>query len=382
MFWRLRIFWRDFKWKIHDKVIRSLIFSFIGALVVSSLTYSDSSFYAAKPDNVLYFLSSVSQGLAAVFALVFTISIFGAQMMGRFTALDRMMDKWTKLYMILFTLGIILPLLQLKMGIYSIDLVSVGNIDLLAIDLFLVVFCVLGIIPYLIKINRITKYQGGILKLNEEARDAIDSKNVAIASYRVIRLNELCLNALDDSLPDEAMSITTMIRTIGNLSVEKELETPVIQVVKGFQNLGITAMDKKTIIGLYPVPWQVIEGINTKMADFPIAWNLINGLREMCIGGIDKNFDEQITLLSCSNLFEISYKYLLKIRNYFVKMRFTSIVPLIDPVGLIIGGRGIMDNQTLVEILLEIAEKSTKKKEDLFCWNHVPGKDSDKINKF
>ena len=131
-------------------------------------------------DNVQSFLSSISQGLAAFFALAFTISIFGAQTMGGFTALDKVMDIWTKVYMVLFSVGIIFPLWQLITGIYSIDLVSffpkmgitlplqqlkigsVGNIDLLALDIILVSFCVLGIIPFTIKINRITKYEGGI----------------------------------------------------------------------------------------------------------------------------------------------------------------------------------------------------------------------------
>lgn len=57
-------------------ISRGVIFCIIGAAFVGMLTYH---FPTAKGDDVLYLLSATSQGLAAIFALVFAITIFGAQ---------------------------------------------------------------------------------------------------------------------------------------------------------------------------------------------------------------------------------------------------------------------------------------------------------------
>lgn len=327
-----RFLW-ELKWKIrnvvHDKISRDVIVCFICALLVSYLTYSDSIFYKENHENVLYFLSSISQALAAFFALTFTISIFGAQTMGRFTALDRMMDKWTKLYMLLSIFGIIFPLVLLKTGVYSINLVSfrnslgitssllqqkmdiysinlvpTWNIDLLAIDVFVSVFCVLGIIPYLNKINRIAKYEGGISKLYGEAKDAINSGNDVVSSDNISRLGELGRSALKEALPNEVMDITTCIRNLGNLGVKNNLEKATIKAIIELRSLGLIAMDKKTNIGFYPIPWPVANRYMS-MPEYPIAWNITNGFREICIDSIDKNADESIIYVSCEGSVEI-----------------------------------------------------------------------------
>jgi len=410
-----RFLW-ELKWKIrnvvHDKISRDVIVCFICALLVSYLTYSDSIFYKENHENVLYFLSSISQALAAFFALTFTISIFGAQTMGRFTALDRMMDKWTKLYMLLSIFGIIFPLVLLKTGVYSINLVSfrnslgitssllqqkmdiysinlvpTWNIDLLAIDVFVSVFCVLGIIPYLNKINRIAKYEGGISKLYGEAKDAINSGNDVVSSDNISRLGELGRSALKEALPNEVMDITTCIRNLGNLGVKNNLEKATIKAIIELRSLGLIAMDKKTNIGFYPIPWPVANRYMS-MPEYPIAWNITNGFREICIDSIDKNADESIIYVSCEILFNIGYIYIQKIRTTFLKTisrKLRMILP--NQLSLIEGDYSNPDTPTLDEMLLEIAEKTTKKKEPIFCWNDITSKynakkDLDKINNF
>ncbi len=131
----------------------------IGASVAGILTYN---LPIAQGDGVLYLLSSISQGLAAIFALVFTITIFGAQMMRKFTAMDKMIDKWTKILMLIFAIGIILPLMHLETNYDFLNDLLHLNFDKtenlsLAIDLSIATFCVLAIIPYLMKVNRIMK---------------------------------------------------------------------------------------------------------------------------------------------------------------------------------------------------------------------------------
>lgn len=405
---KIEIFVWDLKHKIRkelrNKVIREIIACFIFALLVSYLTYSHPSFYKENSDNVLYFLSSASQGLAAFVALAFTISIFGAQMSRESEALDKVMDYWTKLYAFICTIGIILPFIQLKTGIYSIDLVSLGNslgitspllqlkksiypinlaptwnIDLLAIDLFFLVFCFLGIIPYFNRVKRITKYVG-ITSLNDEARVAINSGNEEVSSKIIFRLGKLGLGALEESLPNEAMSITTNIWNLGWLSVKNNLEKSTNQAIIELQYLGLKAMDKKTNIGPYQVPWTIANHY-IFLPEYPIAWNLTNGLREICIGSIDKKFDESTVSVSCDILFYIGYRYIQKIRTTYQKYLSPTLrMVLPNQLSLIEGDYSNSKSPTLAQMLLEIAEKSTENKEPLFCWNNVSGKDLDKTH--
>jgi hypothetical protein len=376
---------------LRNRVICEIIACLIFALLVGSSTYSHSSFYNENQDNVLYFLSSASQGLAGFVALAFTISIFGAQMIGGSEAIDKVMDRWTKLYALLCAIGIILPLIQLKTGIYSIDLAPTRditwNIDFLAIDLFFLVFCVLGIIPHFNRVKRITKYDGSIVQSNDEARDAIVTGNEGNASKKILKLGKLGRNALEDSLPDEVMSITTMIRNLGWLSVENNLENSTIRAIIELESLGLKAMDKKTNIGPYRVPW-VIANHFIFLPDYPMAWNLTNGLREICIGSIDKNFDESTVSFSCEILSYIGYMYIQKIRTTFLKTidrELRMVLP--NQLSLIEGDFSNSKSPTLVQMLLEIAEKSTENRDPLFCWDDITGfdykkQDLDKINKF
>ena len=396
---------RKIRKELRSEVSRWVIGCTICALLVGYLTQLNSSFYENNTNNVQSYLSSISQGLAAFFALAFTISIFGAQTMGIFTALDKVMNKWTKVYMVLFSVGIIFPLWQLITGIYSINLGlflekigitlhllipktgSVGNIDLLALDLILAVFCVLGIIPFTIKINRIAKYEGGISKLYGEAKDAINSGNDVVSSDYISRLGDLGCSALKEALPNEVMDITTCIRNLGNLSIEKNLEKTTIKTIIELENLGLITMDPKTNIGYYPIPWPVVNHY-ISMPEYPIAWNITNGFREICVDSIDKNADESIIYVSCEILFNMGYMYIQKIRTTFLKTisrKLRMIIP--NQLSLIEGDYSNRNTPTLVKMLLEIAEKATKKKEPIFCWNDITSnynakKDLDKINNF
>ncbi|MDR7664247.1 hypothetical protein RG963_00310 [Methanosarcina sp. Z-7115] len=396
---------REIRKELRSDVSRWVIACIICALLVGYLTHLNSSFYENNTDNVQSFLSSISQGLAALFALAFTISIFGAQTMGGFTALDKVMDRWAKVYMVLFSVGIIFPLWQLITEIYSIDLFSlipkmsialplqqlkigsVGNIDLLTLDIILVSFCVLGIIPFTIKINRIIKYEGGIPDSYSKARDAIISGNEVISSDNISKLGRLGYSALKDALPDKVMFSTTAIRNLGNLSIKNNLEGSTAQVIVELDKLGLKAMDQKTEIGDYKVPWVVMHHY-IFLPEYPIAWNLTNGFREICIGSIDRNFDEATVSFSCDALFDIGYMYIQKIRTTFLKTISRNLrMVLPNQLSLLEGDWSNSKTPTLVEMLLEIAEKATKKKEPLFCWNDITErnyqeKDLDNLNKF
>jgi hypothetical protein len=228
-----------------------ITFPFIAGLAVAGFTYSHLTDESAVP----YLLSAVSQSLAAIFTLVFAITIFGAQTMKNFTAIDRIVDTWTKILMVVFAIGIILPLIHLSTNedLLNIRFIKTANLSL-AIDLGIATFCVLIIIPYLIRINRIMKYERGISRLSEELSDAIDSGYKAKAISRIKDLSELCLSAVDEGLQREAIQIIGILKNlyqfdhheavlesleqIGSRSKEKKLGDVLYEVLETFTKMG------------------------------------------------------------------------------------------------------------------------------------------------
>ena len=189
------------------------LFAIGAALLVTVFTYSLD--FPSNEDSISYLLSSVSQGLAAIFTLIFAITIFGAQMMRKFTAMDKMVDKWTISLMIIFAIGIILPLIQLStdQDLLNLNFIRTANLSI-AIDLGIMTFCILATIPYLIRVNRIMKYEGGISKLREEASEAIDSNHKVTASTRINELVELGESAADDMLESDVIKIVNVLKSL------------------------------------------------------------------------------------------------------------------------------------------------------------------------
>lgn len=220
----------------HKQNIFWVAFPFVAALAVAGFTYS----HPTDENAVSYLLSAVSQSLAAIFTLVFAITIFGARAMKNFTAIDRIVDKWTKVLMVVFAIGIILPLIQLSTNVdlLNIRFIKTANLSL-AIDLGIATFCVLIIIPYLIRINRIMKYEGGISRLREELSDAIDSGYTAKATNRIRDLSELCLSAVDEGLQREAIQIIDILLKNSHQSGQHKA------VLEGLEQVGSRSKEKK-----------------------------------------------------------------------------------------------------------------------------------------
>ena len=197
-------------------IMRWVIFSIVVTFFVIIFTYSG----LVYDSNIWYLLSAISQSLAAIFTLVFTITIFGSQMMGRFTSIDKIMDNWTKTLMVLFTIGIIFPLIQLGKLEYSELNISfiTFNFDFnlvnlaIAIDLGIATFCVLAIIPYLMRVNQIMKYERGISKLDEKLNEA-EFNNDATRELNIINdLIELCISGVYDNAEWAVIEIIDILK--------------------------------------------------------------------------------------------------------------------------------------------------------------------------
>ena len=90
--------------------------------IVAAITVFVTLFFIAPttdPDNARYILSAISQGLAAILALVFTITLVVAQMTRRYIAMDKIIFRpETIILMLVFGIGIIVPLLALRCSVH------------------------------------------------------------------------------------------------------------------------------------------------------------------------------------------------------------------------------------------------------------------------
>jgi hypothetical protein len=244
------------------------ILCFIASSLIFVIVYINP---IAGGDNILYFLSSISQGLAAIFTLIFTITIFGAQTMKGYTSISKIMDVQTIGLMIIFAIGIILPLIQLEANYNYLPFSNIANLSL-ALDLFLATFCVLSIIPYSIRINRIMKYEGGISNLTEEASVAIDLGHNVTTSNKLTELIQLSKNSVYEMNWDYAFIIVEKLKFLGEGVVGKEWTISTIDIVSGLKSIILNCWDKelkvtiKAILGLKAIG---LKSEEKKLDGFP-----------------------------------------------------------------------------------------------------------------
>lgn len=114
----------------------ALAYSVIAAALISCITFC----IGPRDDSWNYILSSVSQGLAAVFALVFTITLVVAQVSSKYSIriIRLIFSPWTVLLMFFYAAGIVAPLLVMQSQ----------NEILLDLCIGLDAFCIFLLIPY------------------------------------------------------------------------------------------------------------------------------------------------------------------------------------------------------------------------------------------
>jgi len=190
------------------------------------------------PENARYILSAISQGLAAILALVFTITLVVAQMTRRYTAMDKIIfRRETKFLMILFGIGIIAPLLVLEFGFWGWGV---------HLSIVIASFCVFSLLPFLIGVNRVLKYEIGFVNLYGETLDAIKLGNEANVVQGIIDLESICKDAIKESREDIASEIIHFLSEIGKKIIEPrgELENATFNLIVGLGNIGIDAIEK------------------------------------------------------------------------------------------------------------------------------------------
>ena len=271
------------------------ILCFIVSSIVFVITYTHP---VAQGDDVLYFLSSISQGLAAIFSLIFVITVFGAQMAKSYTSFDKIVDKWTIRLMIMFSIGIILPLVQLIANYSFLPFDKVANLNL-SINLFLATFCVSSIVPYSIRVNRIMKYEGGIANLIADASEAIDSDHKITASNSMGELIKIGKDSINDRQWDKIYIVVEKIELLGKETVDKQWIDFVLSTTNGLNEICNESYNKGRHTNIYFIIYfYFLQPIFNKKLKFSVQYEYIkviiraiNALGKIGLESIDKKLD-------------------------------------------------------------------------------------------
>ena len=193
---RFRYKWIKYKYWIYCLILTLVVFSIIYYVHPNEC-----------PENARYILSAISQGLAAILALVFTITLVVAQMTRRYTAMDKIIfRRETKFLMIFFGIGIIAPLLVLEFGFWKWGV---------PLSIAIASFCVFSLLPFLIGVNRVLKYEIGFVNLYGETLDAIKLNNEANVVKGIIDLESICKGAIKESRGYTTFEIINFLSDIG-----------------------------------------------------------------------------------------------------------------------------------------------------------------------
>lgn len=141
-------------------------------------------------DNARYLLSAISQSLAALFALIFTISLIVLQVSFKFKGVLRefLQDRFNIIYPILSGVGIILPLVILRIGCFNI---------LTDIAITIAGLCVLMVVPFFLRLKDFLKYNVGIREDVKYAKELINQEDVRLYEsflWEIIELSRQAIN--------------------------------------------------------------------------------------------------------------------------------------------------------------------------------------------
>ena len=228
----MRYKWEKYNWWIICIIITLVVFSILYYVHPNEC-----------PEDARYILSAISQGLAAILALVFTITLVVAQMTRRYTAMDKIIFRPETIFlMIVFGIGIIAPLLVLEFGFWEWGVI---------LSIVIASFCVFSLLPFLIGVNGVLKYDIGIVNLNEEIMEAIELGYELKARNKIMELNEIGKGAVKGFREDVAFSIIILLSDIGKKTADigkktagKRFEDATFFVVEGLKDVCIEGIKR------------------------------------------------------------------------------------------------------------------------------------------
>lgn len=211
-----------------------IISAFIAIIVFFALCLIRSN---TNPENARYILSAISQGLAALFALVFTITLIVAQLTGSYAIILKKENEFIFL-MVVFGVGIIIPLIILDLGFWCWWVNGAISFS---------IFCIAALIGHFAGIiNEELKY-AWIEKLPGEIVDAIGLGNIPRASREIKDLGMLGRDRAKKGEEDQVMYVIRGLRLAGLEAVGKgkEFEDIASASINELREVGLEAARKK-----------------------------------------------------------------------------------------------------------------------------------------
>lgn len=238
------------------------ILCFIFSILIGMVSFYILPFSKGNDGN-LYLLSAIVQALAAIFTLVFTVTLVAATIAGKYSAIDKLFNIKTILLMIIFIVGIVFPLLLLKIVTNNEQMYDF----FISISIGIAAFCIAAIIPYLRSSNKILKFDIGVDNLIGELNESVNLGNYSKATTNVYDLSELTKSA-----------------------IKERNKIPIIKFSNVLLFFIITALEDKTnkfspflIIHIYCKI--ALDATNAKMDSYLIVSELLNSGKIL----IDKN---------------------------------------------------------------------------------------------
>ena len=278
----IRYKWEKYNWWIYCLIIAIALFAILYRVYPNT-----------DQDNARYILSAISQSLAAILALVITITFIVAQMMRRPTATKKIiLNSGTKFLMIVFGTGIILPLFALKFGWFCVGV----NLSIVT-----ACFCIALLLPFLKNVSDVLIYDVGYVNLYGEITDAIELRKEVEAVQGIIELESICKDSIKESRKEVTSKIIQFLSEIGKKSARagKIFENATSLVVRGLREIGIRSIENGfddmfpetaeiAVMGLKDIGVEAAKNISEELSG--IVRGAIDGLKDIGTKAAENRF--------------------------------------------------------------------------------------------
>ncbi|MCK4736548.1 MAG: hypothetical protein KAT65_29110, partial [Methanophagales archaeon] len=236
-------------------------------------------------------------------ALVFTITLVVSQMTRKYTAMDKIIFRPETIFlMIIFGIGVITPLLVLKIGFWGCGVI---------LSIAIVSFCVFSLIPFLKGVNGVLKYDIGIGNLNEAILEAIELGYEPRAINKIGELNEISESAVREYREDVILYISRVQSRIAIKSAEKKLWDLTLLVIYVLKNIGVNSVEKE----LYNSTRGIVDGLRSiagsTLADVKdaVTVEVLRGLSDIGVKAAEKKYMGEIISDVANNLTDFGRRW-------------------------------------------------------------------------
>ncbi len=314
------------KWMFRHLWIGCIIITLIAWFIIYSLPLPQVNNSPSQINDSSNLLTAISTNLAAIFALVFAVTTFLAEMIkGSYKEMDYFLRKKFIFICIFFSALIIYPLLVLKTNIDILTVIGIDNIDVpnlsITTSIAVMVLGIIVLIPYTLDIFKIVKFNA-IPKLKHEAKialaedretslwkviedlsylgeDFIESDYKYHMGYIIDELKHIGFKTVEKNWVDETLSTLTGLNKIGlkiveDISDENGQEIlDAAKVLKAIKEIGLKAVDKKLL--------------NVGTADIPVAFDALSAIGTIGVDAANKKLSK-VSLKSLEEILAIGIK--------------------------------------------------------------------------